>query len=117
MLWGLLLTPIATASDAMFGGQTSKSCLDSVSRVDNSVLVCSMMSTVHLMQKIGRPVKPAFIFGIWKHFRPFRTVSPQRSQAVAFPQEWAVGTPVDMDNRDGVLPLGFVIQQPLVSAR
>jgi hypothetical protein len=68
-----------------------------------------MMSLVHPLQKIGRLVNPLFTFGIWKQLCPFETVSPQRSQGVALPQVWTVGVPVDIDNRDGVLPFGFVI--------
>jgi hypothetical protein len=54
-------------------------------------------------------VNPFLILGIRKHVCPFETDSRQRSQAVAFPHVWTAGMPVEMDNRDGVLPFGFVI--------
>lgn len=67
------------------------------------------MAVVHSMQKIGRAVKPLFAFGIRKQAWPVGTLVEQRSHFVAFPQVCSTGAPVDIDNKDGVLPFGFAI--------
>lgn len=79
-----------------------------------SDFVCSSIDRVHSMQKSGLEVKPLLIFGIWKHLSPPDMMHLQRVHFDFLAQICTFGLPVDIESKEGVFPLGLVIEKPFV---